>query len=77
MATKVSKIAIKKPSGEIKTAPIGKAHDDLHTSGKRGFVLNNGKFVGREEGAKVAKAAKQTTTKSPRLHSHNLIKGKK
>ena len=68
---RISRIAIKKPNGEIKTAPIGKRHDDLKTSGKRGFITDTGKFAGRQEAAKVANKAHQTKgVKS--LHSHNL-----
>lgn len=71
MQKKIEKIAIKTPSGKIKTASIGKSHNDLHTQGKRGFVSSGREFMNRKEGAKVANKAHQTSgVKS--LHSHNL-----
>ena len=72
MASKISKIAIKKPSGKVVTGPMGKVHNDLKTEGKRGFIDNSGKFVGRTEGAKIANKAKQTKSPVSRLHSEDL-----
>jgi len=71
--------AIKKASGEIVKAPSKQyAHKDLETKGKRGFILSDGKFAGREEAAKVATKAKQVKSgasslkKRKTLHSENL-----
>ena len=36
--TRISKIAIKVPSGKVVTAPIGKHHADIGVKGKRWFV---------------------------------------
>ena len=72
MATKIAKVAIKKPSGKVASEPMGLKHKDLHTSGKRGFVTDSGKFVGRTEGAKIANKAKQSKTPVSRLHSEDL-----
>ena len=74
---KIKKIAIKTPSGKVKAAPIGKRHKDIKAEGQHGFIDSTGKFVGRTEGAKIAKKAKQTTIKSKQLHSSNLDKKKK
>jgi hypothetical protein len=69
---RIQKIAIKTPKGEVKTAPIGKHHDDLHSKGKRGFIVD-GKFTGRTEAAKVAKKSGQATSANvKRLHSHQV-----
>ena len=46
---------------------MGLRHKDLHTSGKRGFVTDSGKFVGRTEGAKIANKAPQWGQKRPVL----------
>lgn len=70
---KISKIAIKKPSGKVVSAPIGKHHQDIPATGKRGFILSDGTFVGRSEATKVARKSGQTETKRP-LHSHLLKK---
>ena len=52
--------AVKKSNGKIVKAKSKKeSHDDLNTEGKRGFILSDGKFAGREEAATVAKKAKQ------------------
>ena len=70
---KIKKIAIKTPSGAVKTAPIGKAHADIHTAGQRGFVTTGDKFVGRVEAGKIAKKAGQVKVMpSSKLHSSNL-----
>lgn len=67
--------AIKTASGKVVEAR-GKHqhHDDIPAKGTRGFVLSDGKFVGREAAGKVAKAASQVKKmeKPPRLHSEDL-----
>jgi hypothetical protein len=75
---KVEVPAIKKPDGKIVKAKSKKeSHDDLNTKGKRGFVLSDNTFVGREEGAKVAKKAGQVPKTVKKLHSEDLRKKKK
>jgi hypothetical protein len=70
--------AIKKSDGKVVKAKSKKeSHDDLNTKGKRGFVLSDNTFVGREEGAKVAKKAGQVPKTVKRLHSEDLRKKKK
>lgn len=72
---KIDRPAIKTPAGKVVRAPRkGMHHDDINASGKRGFVTNTGKFVGRSEGAKIAKAAKQVGSSVKSLHSRNLNK---
>lgn len=75
--TKVSKVAIKTPSGKVKSAKPPAHHADLKAKGKRGFLLSDGKFVNRTEGGKVAKKAKQVAAieRNPFLHSSDLAKG--
>ena len=59
--------AIKTASGKVVTAPrSGLQHKDLGVTGKRGFT-EGGKFINREQAAKIAKVP---GVKS--LHSHNL-----
>ena len=70
--------AIKKSDGKIVKAKSKKeSHDDLNTEGKRGFILSDGKFAGREEAATVAKKAKQVPKTIKKLHSEDLRKKKK
>jgi hypothetical protein len=70
--------AIKKTDGKIVKAKSKKeSHDDLNTEGKRGFILSDGKFAGREEAATVAKKAKQVPKTIKKLHSEDLRKKKK
>jgi len=69
---KVTKVAMKTPSGKIKTAPIGKTHASMHTTGQHGFILSDGSFAGREKAAKVANKAGQVVVK--KLYSTNLKK---
>ena len=70
--------AIKKTDGKIVKAKSKKeSHDDLNTEGKRGFILSDGKFAGREEAATVAKKAKQVHKTIKKLHSEDLRKKKK
>jgi hypothetical protein len=72
---KIKKIAIKTPSGKVKTLPVGNHHADMHTTGKRGFVTSEGEFVGRGEAGKIAKKAGQVKKMpTPKLHSSNLKK---
>lgn len=69
---KVKSAAVKHPSGEVST---GRKHKYISGKGKEGFVLDDGKFVGREEAGKIAKNAGQVkpgTMKTKRLHSGNL-----
>ena len=70
--------AIKTPSGRVVSAKAGEHHKHIDASGKRGFKLSDGAFVGREAGAKVANAAKQVKpafTDKKQLHSH-MLKGR-
>ena len=70
--------AIKKTDGKIVKAKSKKeSHNDLNTEGKRGFILSDGKFAGREEAATVAKKAKQVPKTIKKLHSEDLRKKKK
>jgi len=70
--------AIKKTDGKIVKAKSKKeSHDDLNTEGKRGFILSDGRFAGREEAATVAKKAKQVPKTIKKLHSEDLRKKKK
>ena len=70
--------AIKKTDGKIVKAKSKKeSHDDLNTEGKRGFILSDGKFAGREEAATVAKKAKQVPKTIKKLHSEDLRKKRK
>ena len=70
--------AVKKSAGKIVKATSNKeSHDDLSTEGKRGFILSDGKFAGREEAATVAKKAKQVPKTIKKLHSEDLRKKKK
>jgi hypothetical protein len=74
---RIKKIAIKDSEGKVKTAPIGKRHKDIPSEGQHGFIDSKGKFIGRNEGAKIAKKAGQTKMKSKQLHSSNLDKKNK
>ena len=70
--------AVKKSDGKIVKAKSKKeSHNDLNTEGKRGFILSDGKFAGREEAATVAKKAKQVPKTIKKLHSEDLRKKKK
>lgn len=68
---RVTKIAIKTPSGKVKTSEIGSHHDDMGIKGKRGFIVR-GEFTGRAEAAKIADKAGQTKRPVKKLHSSNL-----
>ena len=71
----VDRAAIKKRSGEVvKAKRKGDAHRQIPAKGKRGFVLGNGKFVGRVAAGKSAKAAGQVKEihLNPKLHSGDL-----
>lgn len=76
MKKRVDRPAIKTASGRVvKAARTGDAHKDIAAKGKRGFVLSNGKFAGRVEAGKVAKAAgqiKKTKRAEGKLHSSDL-----
>jgi hypothetical protein len=68
----VQKIAIKTPTGKVKTAPVGKHHRDIpHAKGQHGFIVD-GKFTGRKEAAKVAAKSGQSKSPVKSLHSKNL-----
>jgi hypothetical protein len=71
--TRISRIAIKTPSGKVKTAPIGKHHIDLGATRKdvRGFIAD-GKFVGHSAAAKIADKSHQIKKPVKKLHSSNL-----
>ncbi|UOF82039.1 hypothetical protein [Caudoviricetes sp.] len=71
---KIKKVAVRKKDGEIKTTKIGNHHIDIASRGKRGFIDNNGKFVNRKEGAKIATKSGQTKEKTKNLHSSQLKK---
>ena len=74
MKTKVSKPAIKTPSGKVVT---GTKHKNIPATGKKGFTLTDGRFVNRTEAGKVAvKEGQAKDMKSPALHSSNLKKTK-
>jgi hypothetical protein len=69
---KVKSAAVKHPSGKVS---VGKKHKEIRGHGKEGFVLTDGRFVGRVEAGKVAKRAGQVKNMiSPALHSSNLKK---
>jgi hypothetical protein len=69
---KVKSPAIKRSSGKVIT---GAKHKDIPATGKKGFTLTDGSFVGRIEAGKVAKAAGQAKKMpSSALHSSNLKK---
>lgn len=78
---RVDRAAIKKSDGTVvKAKRAGDAHKDIGVRGARGFVLSDGKFAGRVEAGKVAKAAGQVEkTKRPGgvLHSSDLPARKK
>lgn len=76
---KIAKIAVKKPSGKIVSAPPPAHHADLKVQGKRGFLDSNGKFENRTRAAKTAIKAGQVkgVKKVPFLHSTDLEKGMK
>lgn len=70
--------AIKTPSGRVAAAKPGEHHKHIDATGKRGFKLSDGAFVGREKAAKVANAAKQVKVperERKQLHSH-MLKGR-
>lgn len=72
-----------KKSGKIDPAPTNAySHAEIEKvkhlkdkDVKRGFVTNNGDFVGREKAAKIALAAGEIKQPVKKLHSHNLRKG--
>ena len=71
---KVKVPAIKRKDGSVKKAPSKKyAHDDLHTSGKRGFILSDGTFADRKKAAKVANESGITKNKK-KLYSEDVRK---
>lgn len=61
------------PSGKVIVAPRpGMRHVEIADTGERGFVTSEGKFVLREEAAKIAIAAGQVDESITRLHSEDL-----
>jgi hypothetical protein len=73
MATKIDRPAIKTRSGKVVRAPRkGMRHTEINATGTRGFVTTSGRFVGRVEGARIAKAAGQVGNATKRLHSEHL-----
>jgi hypothetical protein len=78
MATKKVVVpAIKKTNGKVvKAKSKQQSHDDLHTTGERGFIISDGSFAGREKAATVAKKAKQVPKTIKKLHSEDLRKKK-
>ena len=74
---KVKVPAIKKKDGKVVKAPSKKyAHDDLETSGKRGFILSDGTFADRKKAAKVSNESGMTSNKK-KLYSEDLRKANK
>jgi len=77
----VKEPAIKYPDGKIAKGTKKMSHDDIvkreGKDGKRGFILSDGTFAGREAAAKVAKAAGEVAHPGKKLHSHELRMGKK
>lgn len=75
---KVVKPAIKMPEGTIYTAPSWHySHESIKVGGKtpdgkKGFVLNDGDFVGRKKAAKIAWDAGQISRKVHKLHTEHL-----
>ena len=71
-----------KKTGKIDPAPSKAwSHEEIEVSKnikdkdvKRGFVTNEGKFVGREKAAKIAKAAGEIKKPVKKLHSSDLRK---
>lgn len=75
---KIKAPAIKTPAGRVVSAKPGEHHKHIDASGKRGFKLSDGAFVGREKAAKVATAAKQvkpSESGAKQLHSY-MLKGR-
>jgi hypothetical protein len=76
MKRKVDRPAVKTSSGKIvKAAKKGDAHKEIPAKGERGFTLSDGKFAGREEAGRVAKAAgqvKRIKRAGGKLHSSDL-----
>jgi hypothetical protein len=87
MATKKLKVvepAVKEKSGKIIKDTPAFSHTEIEkkagrpkNADKRGFLLSNGKFAGRKEAAKVAKAAGEVKNPGKKLHSHELREGLK
>ena len=76
---KVIEPAIKTKTGKVIKNTAAYSHEEIEKKAgvkkdKRGFLLSNGKFVGREKAAKVAKAAGEVKTPGKKLHSHELRK---
>ena len=78
MYKKVLKPAIRMDDGKIKTAPSWKySHESIKVNGevpegKKGFILSDGKFVGRKKAAKVAWDAGQINRIVHKLHTEHL-----
>ena len=71
---KIIEIAKKEKNGKVKTAPLGKDHDDIHVKGKPGFEDSNGKFENRKQAASTVEKAKQTKPKDKNsLHSKDFM----
>ena len=82
---KITKVAVKN-SGKTYVEPIPTSHDAIRKKNKikskpkseRGFIDSSGKFLDREDAAKVALKARQVKgvaeVKSKGLHSHNVKK---
>jgi hypothetical protein len=74
---KVVEPAIKTKSGKVIKDTPAYSHDEIEDKAgvkkdKRGFLLSNGKFAGRKEAARVAKAAGEVKKPGKKLHSHEL-----
>ena len=75
---KVMKPAIKDEHGNLHTMPSWRySHEDIKDNGKvvegkKGFILSDGKFVGRKKAAKVAWDAGQIDRIVHKLHTEHL-----
>jgi len=87
MVTKKLKVvepAVKEKSGKVIADSSAYSHTEIEkkagrpkNADKRGFLLSNKEFVGREKAAKVAKAAGEVKKPGKKLHSHELREGLK
>jgi len=84
MATKIKVIkpAVKEKSGKVIADSPAYSHSEIEkkagrpkNADKRGFLLSNKEFVGREKAAKVAKKAGEIKKPVKKLYSHELRAG--
>ena len=76
-ALKVKKTGkvIKAPSKAYSHEQVEKKFHEADKKVKRGFVTNEGDFVGRKSAAKIAKKAGEIKKPVKKLHSHDLRQG--